>query len=111
MNQNKTKKEALIKFYLQGRLEEIKKAISSDEESEKYHNKLLGISKKIVYQIELNNRDAYEYFILEIGEDVNGKKEIQNIEYHYTSLLWDDFVILVGDDFRAVAELFSWLIE
>ncbi len=107
MIKEETCKERIDKE-LKGRLKDIKEALNNDEKREEYEENLLALSKRITYRVELSYGGPQDYFTIEVNPET---KEIEGIIYHF--LDWFDGAerVLEGEEFEAVAQMFSYLTD
>jgi hypothetical protein len=93
---------------LKGRLTEIKAAMEDDNKREEFEDSILGITKRTVYKIELSWGGPADGFLITVDADSH---EIESIEYYFQD--WFDGAKreLTGDEFEAVAEVFSYLAD
>ncbi len=97
-----------IEALCQKALAEIKAAMEDDNKREELEEGILGITKRIVYKVELSWGGPADGFLITVDADSH---EIESIEYYFQD--WFDGAKreLTGDEFEVVAEMFSYLTE
>lgn len=93
---------------LKGRLAEIRAAMEDENKREEFEESILGITKRLIYKVELSWGGHADGFLITVDAD---NREIESIEYYFQD--WFDGAKreLTGEMFEAVAEMFGYLTE
>lgn len=93
---------------LEKRLKEIREALEDEEKYDEYFEGILGISKRIVFTVDLSWGGPADGFIITVDPET---REIEEIEYYFHD--WFDGATkkLEGEEFELVSEMFNYLAE
>jgi hypothetical protein len=93
---------------LQGRLQEIREALTDEDKAREFDERILAIDKKVVYRIELSWGGPGDYFEIEVDPK---EHQIVDITYHFLDWFDGSEVTLQGEDFNLVEQEFDYLAE
>jgi len=93
---------------LEGRLKDIKEALKSDKKRQEFEEGILSCDKRISFKICLSYGGPADYFIINVDPEDH---QIMSIQYQFQDWFDGAEKYLEGDEFEAVAQMFSYLTE